>query len=174
MHGCSMSGPECTAIPRCRAPTIFFREGKRGGVPVSKDGSIWQLFVLCLLAPSAIFYYSLGHPWKGKTCQMVFCPCQHFRGHKKSKKKKEPFKTRLKTQFCQIDPCFCPPHRGGGSQTGGFPCFFWGKVLIVLNSSRRRQGPKEQIGTIPKKRESPKQDKKGQISRFPPPPSTGP
>ena len=47
----------------------------------SKDGSIWQLFVLCLLAlrdtvPKCYFYYSLGHPWKGKSCQW----CQHFRG----------------------------------------------------------------------------------------------
>ena len=30
--------------------------------------------------PSAMFYYSLGHPWKGQICQMVFCPRQHFRG----------------------------------------------------------------------------------------------
>ena len=27
-----------------------------------------------------MFYYSLGHPWKGKSCQMVSCPRQHFRG----------------------------------------------------------------------------------------------
>ena len=48
------------------------------GGAYGKNGSIWQLFVLCLRAlgdtvPSANFYYSLGHPWKGKGCQMDFC-----------------------------------------------------------------------------------------------------
>ena len=50
-----------------------------GGVHMSKNGSIWQLFVLCLLAtswtlfPGANFYYSLGHPEKPKSCQMDSC-----------------------------------------------------------------------------------------------------
>ena len=57
-----------TPTPHCKTPPLH----------TSKNGSIWQLFVLCLLAngghyPQVLFYYSLGHPWKGNSCQMDFC-----------------------------------------------------------------------------------------------------
>ena len=52
---------------------------------MSKDGSIWQFFVLCLLglgghAPSATFYYSSGHPWKGKIAKWSSAPASTLEG----------------------------------------------------------------------------------------------
>ena len=81
-------GAPKTAVPTTThpiphlTPSEFFQ---RPEMHMSKDRSIRQLFVLCMLAlgtlsPSATFLYSLGHPWKRKSCQMVFCPRQQFRG----------------------------------------------------------------------------------------------
>ena len=58
---------------------------------MSKDGSIWQLFVLCLLALV-------------DTVPRCYVLLEGFNEPKK------PYKTGQKRQSCQIDPCFSPLH----------------------------------------------------------------
>ena len=97
----------CLKIP-------FSGEADSRNLYMSKDGSIWQFFVLCLLAlgdivPKCYFFcYALGHPGKEKNCQMVFCPCQHFRGFQLDRGSKNLSKLGLKHNLAKAT-CVYPP-----------------------------------------------------------------
>ena len=71
---------------------------------MSKDGSIWQLFVLC-------FTIVWDTPEKEKVAKWSSAPASIFEGFNEIYAvygPKKPYKTRVKRQSCQIDPCLPP------------------------------------------------------------------
>ena len=111
---------------------------------MSKDGSIWQLFVLFLLAlgdtvPKRYVLLQFGTPLKRKKLPNGLLPPPAF--ERLRQRVKKPFKLGLKTQFCQIDLCL-PPHRGGG---GSGEIIYLYALFGFLN--QQNSGTEEQILT---------------------------
>ena len=97
---------------------------------MGKDGSIWQLFVLCLLArkgtlsPSASFYSIVWDtPGKEKVAKWSFAPASSLEGFNEIYAvcgPKNPYTTREKRQSCLIDPCL-PPYLYMGPPRNPWP-----------------------------------------------------
>ena len=77
---------------------------------MSKDGSIWQLFVLCLLAlgdtvPKCYFFTIVWDtPGKEKIAKWSPPPASILEGFNEIEGQK-PFQNRVRNTICQIDPC---------------------------------------------------------------------
>ena len=82
---------------------------------MSKDGSIWQLFVLCLLQCPQVLCFTIvwDTPEKEKVAKWSSAPTSILEGFNEIHVvyvPKKPYKTREKRQSCQNRPVFAPLH----------------------------------------------------------------